>query len=34
MDKQSRTEGNIFRKAKNIKEKEVKIFVDIFPDLY
>jgi hypothetical protein len=27
-------EGNIFRKAKNIQEKAVKIFVDIFPDLY
>jgi hypothetical protein len=27
-------EGNFFRKAKNIGEKAVKIFVDIFPDLY
>jgi len=34
MGKQSRAEGKFFRKAKNIQEKTVKIFVDIFPDLY
>jgi len=34
MDKQSRAGGQYFKKAKNIEEKAVKIFVDIFSDLY